>query len=395
MGNEIREEISSMLNNNKYALMADECRDISGTQQLSIVIRFVPNSNNCTTDKNYVVKEYFLGFIPLEKFDATTLANNIVEFLNHWKIPLESCICLFMSGCAAGVHVLLKKYMPKGIYIHCAAHRLNLVINDTCKVVYFSEGSSLDYVRGECLITSVIQQLKDLRNDQSFNQIYEKAKEFCSSNEIDFVQQYRSYRVTAVPIRFQEFIIDSTIGQRETLQTSTDYLNRLYFPLIDCMLVELNDRFSLKTLSLMKSISTVYPNSTNFLNIDAIDEFCFHIGGDSRALKNEFLVIKPMLESKKVNNVIELYNELVSMSDAFPQTLKMITNTITMPISQVTCERSFSKMKIIKNYLRNSMTNERLSDLTVMAIEQDFEINYERVIDKFSSNHKNCRILLL
>ncbi|CAM4869410.1 unnamed protein product, partial [Rotaria socialis] len=353
MSNEIREKISSMLNSNKYALMADECRDIRGTQQLSIVIRFVPNSNNCTTDKNYVVKEYFLGFIPLEKFDATTLANNIVEFLNHWKIPLESCICLcfdgasVMSGCATGVHVLLKKYMPKGIYIHCAAHRLNLVISDTCKVVcyvsdYFSivshiysfftesavtniyfnkaqtdlglvqsstlklwaitrwdsrwtainavinnfpailkalrdlsedgSGSSLDYVRGECLITSVIGQLKDLRNDQSFNEIYEKVKEFCSSNEIDFVQQYRSYRVAAVPIRFQEFIIDSTIGQRETLQTSTDYLNRLYFPLIDCMLVELNDRFSSKTLSLMKSISAVYPNSTNFLNIDAIDE---------------------------------------------------------------------------------------------------------------------------
>ena len=83
------------------------------------------------------------------------------------------------------------------------------------------------------------------------------------------------------------------------------------------------------------------------------------------------------------------------MSGAFPETLEMISNAITMRISQVNCERSFSKMKIIKNYLRNSMTNERLSDLTVMNIERDFEISYERVIDKFSSNHKNCRILLL
>ena len=77
------------------------------------------------------------------------------------------------------------------------------------------------------------------------------------------------------------------------------------------------------------------------------------------------------------------------MSDAFPQTLEMITNAITMPISQATCERSFSKIKIIKNYLRNSMSRERLSDLTVMTVERDFDINYERVIDKFSSNHKN------
>ena len=40
------------------------------------------------------------------------------------------------------------------------------------------------------------------------------------------------------------------------------------------------------------------------------------------------------------------------------------------------------------------MTDKRLSDLTVLAVERDSEINYERVIDKFSSNHKNCRILL-
>ncbi len=72
----------------------------------------------------------------------------------------------------------------------------------------------------------------------------------------------------------------------------------------------------------------------------------------------------------------------------------MIKNAITRPISQVTCERSFSKMKITKNYLRNSMTDKRLSDLTVLAVVRDFDINYEQVIDKFASNRKNCRILL-
>jgi hypothetical protein len=101
-----------------------------------------------------------------------------------------------------------------------------------------------------------------------------------------------------------------------------------------------------------------------------------------------------MLKSKTMNDVIQFLNELIPMSSAFPQTLRMIKNAITLPISQVTCERSFSKMKIIKNYLRNSMTDRRLSDLTVLAIERDFDINYERVIDTFSINHKNCRILL-
>ena len=75
--------------------MANECRDMSGRQQLSIVIRFVPNPNNCTAIRKYVVKEYFLSFIPLEKFDAMILPNTIVAFLSYWQISLESCICLF------------------------------------------------------------------------------------------------------------------------------------------------------------------------------------------------------------------------------------------------------------------------------------------------------------
>ena len=213
-------------------------------------------------------------------------------------------------------------------------------------------------------------------------------------NEIDFIQQYRSHRATTIPARFEAFIIDSTLGQRDVLLSSTDFMNRIYFPLIDCILVESNNRFSSKTLSLMKSISTVYPESKNFLNIDGIDEFSHRIDTDSNTLKNEFIVMKSMLQSKTINDVIEFLNEIIPLSSAFPQTLRMIKNAITMPISQVICERSFSKMKIIKNYLRNSMSDKRLSDLTVLAVERDFDIDYQRGIGKFSRYHKNSRILL-
>ncbi|CAF1464519.1 unnamed protein product, partial [Rotaria sordida] len=195
---------------------------------------------------------------------------------------------------------------------------------------------SLDYVRGEHLIISIIQQIQDLRNEQSFQQVYNKPKNICDVNGIDFIQQYRSCRLTTIPARFEAFIINSTLRQREVLSSSTDFMNRIYFPLIDCMLVELNDRFSSKTLSLMKSISTVYPESSNFLNIDDIEEFSRHIDTDPSALKNKFIVIKSMLQSKTINDVIEFLNELLPLSSAFPQTLQMIKSAITMPISQVT-----------------------------------------------------------
>jgi len=78
--------------------MADECRDISGRQQLSIVIRFVRDLNNRTINTSLVVKEYFLGFVALEAFDAPAFSEKIVEFLNSLNIPLQSRICLCFDG---------------------------------------------------------------------------------------------------------------------------------------------------------------------------------------------------------------------------------------------------------------------------------------------------------
>ena len=110
-----------------------------------------------------------------------------------------------------------------------------------------------------------------------------KNEEFYCSNEIYFVRQYRLYRATAVLFRFQKFFIDSPVGLRETLQASADYLNKLHIPLIDRLLVELNDRCSSRTLSrLVKSSFTICPSSANFHNIDEIDEFCWHICEDFR-----------------------------------------------------------------------------------------------------------------
>lgn len=249
-------------------------------------------------------------------------------------------------------------------------------------------------MRGEHLVTSLIQQLKGLRNEQSFNQIYAEAKDLCQANNINLSEQYRSRRPTAVPNRFQDCFIDSTLGHRAEISSSSDILNQIYLPLIDCILVELNDRFSCKTLSLLKSISTVYPESENFLDAEAVDDFCRHIDIHPNLVKNEFVVIKPMLQSKTIINVIDFLNELIPFSSAFPETFRMVKSAITMPISQVTCERSFSKLRIIKNYLRSTMTDQRLNDLTIMAIEREIPMDFEQVIDKFSISHKNSRILL-
>ena len=48
----------------------------------------------------------------------------------------------------------------------------------------------------------------------------------------------------------------------------------------------------------------------------------------------------------------------------------MLRIFLTIAVSVATCERSFSKLKLIKNYLRSSMSTLRLRNLAILSIEQ-------------------------
>lgn len=60
-------------------------------------------------------------------------------------------------------------------------------------------------------------------------------------------------------------------------------------------------------------------------------------------------------------------------------------------LSEAIEERSFSKLKINKTYLRNSMGEARLSDLAIISIEREITngMNYDDIIDDFAN--KNAR----
>lgn len=57
---------------------------------------------------------------------------------------------------------------------------------------------------------------------------------------------------------------------------------------------------------------------------------------------------------------------------------------LTITVSNATCERSFSKLKLIKTYQRSTMSQERLSNLAILSIERKINVNFNHVIEKFA-----------
>ena len=71
----------------------------------------------------------------------------------------------------------------------------------------------------------------------------------------------------------------------------------------------------------------------------------------------------------------------------FPQTCIALRIFITMPVSVAEGERSFSKLAIVKNHLRSTMGQDRLSSLVLLSCEHDLakQLNYDSVINSFAS----------
>jgi hypothetical protein len=62
---------------------------------------------------------------------------------------------------------------------------------------------------------------------------------------------------------------------------------------------------------------------------------------------------------------------------------------LTVPVTVASAERSFSKLKLLKDYLRSTMSQERSNGLAMCSIEKDIsdtiDLNY--VLDDFASRN--------
>lgn len=73
--------------------------------------------------------------------------------------------------------------------------------------------------------------------------------------------------------------------------------------------------------------------------------------------------------------------------DAYVNIYSMLKVLITIPISSASCERSISSLRNLKNYLRNTMTQDRLNGLALMHAHRDMDFDLERIIDLFAELH--------
>jgi hypothetical protein len=60
---------------------------------------------------------------------------------------------------------------------------------------------------------------------------------------------------------------------------------------------------------------------------------------------------------------------------------------LTIPVAVASAKISFSKLKLIKSYIRSTMSQERLNGLAILSIENEMlkKLEYKNLVSNFAS----------
>lgn len=72
----------------------------------------------------------------------------------------------------------------------------------------------------------------------------------------------------------------------------------------------------------------------------------------------------------------------------YPVITALLQVFATMPVTTATGERSFSALKLLKTFLRSTMSEQRLNGLSHLYINKDLKLNHDHVIDEFGRNNR-------
>lgn len=496
MANAVKQEIIAEISRAPFfSIILDTTQDISKKDQLSICIRYVNvNENQNTPVKNLQIKESFLGFIEMQQQTSQNFENVVLDSLKNMNINIEKCRgqgydgAANMSGKYSGLQARIKNKVPTADYIHCAAHNLNLVLNDSVQniveirnfyghleTIYLFFSQSLprwqelnQTIKNNGKLKKTLKKLCPTRwasrNDclsairinyksvmQSLSTLSLICKKQADRAEANSIQNKMSTYEFILLLVFQCKVLENINLVSKQLQSSTIDIGRAC-DLISYArdnFIKMRENFNdleKEACSLAKSwnielkltwkrqkkvkklfdelaADTLIENplrkfqiqvfnqsldiiinqlSTRYTSMNEVVEYFSFLTPSrlvelsseelvkcsekilnkyesdfSESLLTQLISFKTVL-SKEIRNKNSIHDlakyfmdENQCILSSVPDVYSLFQLFLTLPVTSASAERSFSKLKLIKTYLRSTMSAGRLSDLAIMSIEHE------------------------
>nr|XP_054592247.1 zinc finger MYM-type protein 1 [Nothobranchius furzeri] len=262
------------------------------------------------------------------------------------------------------------------------------------------QSPSLDLSAAVSLVDSLLATLQKYRSEAFFEVVWREVEEMAVKCDQSWEKTKRQPKTNR---RLHDYILTTSTGEHRVDKNDRENFKRhIFYPVLDSMTGELQRRFSKRNCTIMKGIQALHPQSITFLQEDALFSFAKFFDSNVDYLASELQQIKRLLDCKeksgmqRFTTLLEFVVFLEPFKELFLELFRLAKIAIVIPVSSASCERSFSALSLIKNHLRTTMTDERLSHLGVLSIEsrRAKALDMNEFVRLFSSHHKNRRIML-
>jgi hypothetical protein len=236
-------------------------------------------------------------------------------------------------------------------------------------------------------IEGIMQYFRNYRNE-GFQSSLKIAKELATEMGIQ-----SSFPFKRQGTRKKQF--DESDCSEEILQAEKDFEVNYFLVMVDMAISSLKNRF--EELQVFKNIFGFLLSSRTLTSLDDIElrNCCIKFGKtfsfgnssdvDLNDLISELKVLQMTLPDKQMS-AMDIF-EFVREVDSYANVVIAYRILFTMPVTVASAERSFSKLKLLKNYLRSVMSQERLNGLATLCIEKQLldDIDIDSIINDFAS----------
>lgn len=250
------------------------------------------------------------------------------------------------------------------------------------------QGKSVSVQDGFQAAEVCIRALNRLRSDEKFRVFYNKVKE----DAADRCDPPVLPRQKQLPRRIDEGIAQHVFTAVE------QYYRREYFQALDEVKGDLERRFQQKNFLFVRSIEELLLNCANGRAFSLPEDFVtlyqkdidmakltIHLQMLQDAIKSTPLDGILIREVTSIQTICDVFNAEPTFKKLLTEVHKLLKIYLTIPVTTSTAEQSFSALKRIKTYLRNSMSQQRLNNCMLVHVlrQKADNIHLEEIAKEF------------
>jgi hypothetical protein len=215
--------------------------------------------------------------------------------------------------------------------------------------------------------------------------------------------------VTTVAHKYEFSLSRPRLASRQTKRcnvTATSdeeyYKIAIYIPFLDTFLSQLRSRF-LNHKTILQGFQCLIPNDPHSISKEQLNDFAnlveFYsddLDGNVDALVAELRLWYRRLsrteEGSLPRNALDALR--LCHSTVHPNIEKLLQILATLPVSTCTSERSFSTLRRLKTYLRNSTSETRLNGLALLHVHREMTPTTEEIINELLKKKRRLDFVL-